>query len=76
MASCSAGRLPRPAVTHEMTQVVLEHRPLAAVALVWSGDLPRALQQILFDTAECITSPGPVWQAGSALNTATALTNV
>jgi hypothetical protein len=53
-------RLPRPAVTHEMVRVVLEDRPLAATAaLVWSGDLPRPLQQILFDTAESIASPGP-----------------
>ncbi len=53
-------RLPPPAATHEMVQVILEHRPLAATAaLVWSGDLPRTLQQILFDTAESIVSPGP-----------------
>jgi DNA-binding transcriptional LysR family regulator len=56
-------RLPRPAVTHEMVRVNLEHRPLTATAaLVWSGDLPRTLQQILFDTAESITSPGPARQ--------------
>ncbi|HME64542.1 MAG TPA: hypothetical protein VKG61_06590, partial [Streptosporangiaceae bacterium] len=53
-------RLPPPAATHEMVQVILEHRPLAATAaLVWRGDLPRTLQQILFDTAESIVSPGP-----------------
>jgi DNA-binding transcriptional LysR family regulator len=53
-------RLPRPAVTHQMVRVLLEHRPLTATAaLVWSGDLPRSLQQILFDTAESLTSPGP-----------------
>ena len=52
-------RLPRSAVTHEMTRVNLEHRPLTATAaLVWSGDLPRTLQQILFDTADSLTSPG------------------
>jgi hypothetical protein len=57
-------RLPRPAVTHEMVRVILEHRPLAATAaLVWSGDLPRTLQQILFDTAESIISPSPARQA-------------
>jgi DNA-binding transcriptional LysR family regulator len=57
-------RLPRSAVTHEMVRVMLEHRPLAATAaLAWSGDLPRPLQQILFDTAESITSPGSAWQA-------------
>jgi DNA-binding transcriptional LysR family regulator len=56
-------RLPRPAVTHEMVRVSLEHRPLTATAaLVWSGDLPRILQQILFDTADGITSPGPARQ--------------
>jgi DNA-binding transcriptional LysR family regulator len=52
-------RLPRSAVTHEMVRVTLEHRPLTATAaLVWSGDLPRPLQQILFDTAEGIICPG------------------
>jgi len=52
-------RLSRPAVTREMVRVGLEHHPLAATAaLVWSGDLPRALQQILFDTAESVTAPG------------------
>jgi DNA-binding transcriptional LysR family regulator len=51
----SRPRLIRSAVTHEMVRVILEHRPLAATAaLVWSGDLPRTLQQILFDTAESI----------------------
>ena len=56
-------RLPRPAVTHEMVRVNLEHRPLTATAaLAWSGDLPRTLQQILFDTAESIISPGPARQ--------------
>ena len=57
-------RLPRSAVTHEMVRVILEHRPLAATAaLAWSGDLPRTLQQILFDAAESITTPGSAWQA-------------
>jgi DNA-binding transcriptional LysR family regulator len=52
-------RLPRSAVTYEMVRVTLEHRPLTATAaLVWSGDLPRPLQQILFDTAEGIICPG------------------
>jgi hypothetical protein len=53
-------RLPRSAITQQMVRVILEHRPLAATAaLVWSGDLPRTLQQILFDTAESIISPDP-----------------
>ena len=56
-------RLSRPAVTHEMVRVGLEHHPLTATAaLVWSGDLPRPLQQILFDAAESITSPSPARQ--------------
>jgi hypothetical protein len=56
-------RLPRSPVTHEMARVILEHRPLAATAaLVWSGDLSRTLQQILFDTADSISFPGPVRQ--------------
>jgi hypothetical protein len=55
--------LPRPAPAYEMVQVILEQRPLAATAaLVWSGDLPRTLQQILFDTADQIASPGPARQ--------------
>jgi len=57
-------QLSRPATTHGMVRVNLEHRRLAATAaLVWSGDLSRTLQQILFDTAESIISPGPVRQA-------------
>ena len=53
-------RLHRSAITHEMVRVGLEHRRLTATAaLVWSGDLPRPLQQILFDIAESIPSPGP-----------------
>jgi DNA-binding transcriptional LysR family regulator len=56
-------RLPGSAATHEMVRVIFEDRPLAATAaLVWSGDLPRALQQILFDTAESIASPRPARQ--------------
>jgi len=31
----------------------------AAAALVWNGDLPRPLQQILFDTADGATAPAP-----------------
>jgi hypothetical protein len=51
-----------------MVRVTLEHHPLAATAaLVWSGDLPRTLQQILFDTAESITSLGPARQVEQEL---------
>jgi DNA-binding transcriptional LysR family regulator len=46
-------RLPRSAGTHDMVRVSLEDHPLTATAsLVWSGDLPRPLQQILFETAD------------------------
>jgi hypothetical protein len=38
-----------------MVRVRLERHPLYATAgLVWSGDLPRHLQQVLFDTADGI----------------------
>jgi hypothetical protein len=53
-------RLPRPMVAHDMVRVGLEDHPLTATAaLVWSGDLPRPLQQILFDVADGIASPDP-----------------
>jgi DNA-binding transcriptional LysR family regulator len=39
-----------------MVRVRLDHCPLAATAgLAWSDDLPRQLQQVLFDTADGIT---------------------
>jgi DNA-binding transcriptional LysR family regulator len=42
--------------TQDMIRVGLEDCPLTATAaLVWSGDLPRPLQQILFDTADGVT---------------------
>jgi DNA-binding transcriptional LysR family regulator len=42
--------------TYDMVRVSLEHHPLMATAsLVWSGDLPRQLQQILFEAADGIT---------------------
>jgi len=38
---------------YDMVRVGLERHPLTATAVVaWSGDLPRNLQQVLFDTAE------------------------
>ena len=47
-------------IVHDMVRVGLEDHPLTATAvLVWSGDLPRPLQQILFDTAAGATSPAP-----------------
>jgi DNA-binding transcriptional LysR family regulator len=39
--------------TYDMARVTLERHPLIATAAVaWSGDLPRDLQQVLFDTAD------------------------
>jgi hypothetical protein len=36
-----------------MVRVSIEGRPLTATAaLAWNGDLPRELQQILFDAAD------------------------
>jgi DNA-binding transcriptional LysR family regulator len=38
---------------YDMAEVVLDQHPLTAIAgLVWNTDLPRPLQQILFDTAD------------------------
>ena len=40
-----------------MARVNLQHHPLtASAALVWSSDLPRALQQMLFDAAESLAA--------------------
>jgi DNA-binding transcriptional LysR family regulator len=51
-------RLPRPAGTGDMARVSIPGHPLTATAaLVWNGDLPRALQQILFDTADGVAPP-------------------
>ena len=53
-------RLPRPAGTGDMVRVSIDGHPLTATAaLVWNGDLPRPLQQILFDTADVLTRPAP-----------------
>jgi len=47
------GARQRAAGRHDMVRVGLRHRPLTATAVVaWSGDLPRHLQQVLFDTAD------------------------
>ena len=54
-------RLPRATETPDMVQVSIAGHPLTATAaLVWNGDLPRSLQQILFDTAVGATPPAPV----------------
>ena len=53
-------RLPRPMITRDMVLVGLERHPLTATAaVVWSGHLPRPLQQILFDAADSITPTAP-----------------
>ena len=53
-------RLPRPADTGDMVRVSIVDRALSATAaLVWNGDLPRPLQQVLFDTAVGVTPPAP-----------------
>jgi hypothetical protein len=49
----AAAREQQLAGTYDMAEVTLEPHPLAATAgLVWNTDLPRPLQQILFDTAD------------------------
>jgi DNA-binding transcriptional LysR family regulator len=59
-------RLPRPMVTHDMARVGLKDHPLTATAaLVWNGDLPRPLQQILFDAADGTAQPDPAWASGT-----------
>jgi hypothetical protein len=53
-------RLPRPMAAHDMVRAGLQDQPLTATAaLVWNGDLPRPLQQVLFDAADSITPPDP-----------------
>jgi DNA-binding transcriptional LysR family regulator len=53
-------RLTRPAGTGDMARVSIASQPLTATAaLIWNGDLPRPLQQILFDTADGLTRPAP-----------------
>jgi DNA-binding transcriptional LysR family regulator len=49
-------RLEPAADRYDMIRVGIEGRPLTATAaLVWRRDLPRELQQVLFDTADRIT---------------------
>ena len=53
-------RLPRLAGTGDMARASIAGHPLTATAaLVWHSDLPRPLQQILFDTADAVTPPPP-----------------
>jgi DNA-binding transcriptional LysR family regulator len=58
-------RRSRLADTCGMVRVIIQHHPLtAAAALVWSSDLPRPLQQMLFDTADSLTEPAQPQPAG------------
>jgi DNA-binding transcriptional LysR family regulator len=62
IAGASPGVIRRllPADTGDMVLVSIADRPLTATAaLVWNGDLPRPLQQILFDTADGAAPPAP-----------------
>jgi DNA-binding transcriptional LysR family regulator len=53
-------RLPRLADTGDMVRVSIAGHPLTATAaLVWHGDLPCPLQQILLDAADGVTPPSP-----------------
>src|ERR1700750_1838936 len=69
IAGASPGVIRRllPADTGDMILVSIADRPLTATAaLVWNRDLPRPLQQILFDTADGATPastgiPVPRW---------------
>jgi DNA-binding transcriptional LysR family regulator len=48
----------RVADSYDMVRVGLQRGPLTATAVVaWSGDLPRHLQQVLFDTADAGVLP-------------------
>jgi hypothetical protein len=52
IGSCRLAQPGRATEPYDMIPVRLDRSPLAATAcLVWSGDLPRPLQQVLFDTA-------------------------
>jgi hypothetical protein len=53
-------QMPRAMVSQDMALVGLEHHPLTATAaVVWNGDLPRPLQQVLFDAADGLTPSAP-----------------
>jgi DNA-binding transcriptional LysR family regulator len=53
-----------PAEASGMVRVSLRHHRLtASAALVWNGDLPRPLQQMLFETADSLTAPAPAHRA-------------
>jgi len=41
------------------TRRIADHPLTATAALAWNGDVPRPLQQILFDAADGPTPPAP-----------------
>ena len=52
-STTAAAREQQPPHADDMAEVTLQRHPLVATAgLVWNTDLPRPLQQILFDTAD------------------------
>ena len=58
-------RMPRVMVSQDMVLAGLEHHPLTATAaMVWNGDLPRPLQQVLFDAADGIAPSAPARSGG------------
>jgi len=53
-------QMPWAMISQDMALAGLEHHRLAATAaVVWNGDLPRPLQQVLFDAADAITPSAP-----------------
>jgi DNA-binding transcriptional LysR family regulator len=53
-------RRSRAADTSGMIKVSLRNHPLtASAALVWNGDLPRPLQQMIFEAADNLTTAAP-----------------
>ena len=53
-------QMPRAMISQDMVLAGLgQHRLTATAAVVWNGDLPRPLQQVLFDAADGITPPAP-----------------
>jgi DNA-binding transcriptional LysR family regulator len=53
-------RMPQAMASQDMVPVGLQHHPLTATAaVVWNGDLPRPLQQVLYDAAESIAPSAP-----------------
>lgn len=66
-AAVAGTRPAGPAPTRAMVQVSIQDHPLTATAaLVWRTDLPRPLQQILFDAAYDATRPDATAGAAAA----------